>query len=88
MTDPLDPYFYARHDGRWVVCGPAPDRNIYGEVVLDVPALDKSVAYIIAKLLSGQFRDADRMLHDRVALMPAETGRGEVVELRQGKMLE
>lgn len=57
----LDPYWYAReHDGSgWSVRGPD------GFVIKkpDGP-LDKNVAYIIAKMLSGKFADALDLLRD------------------------
>jgi len=72
-----DPYFYARHDGHWVVKGPGP--TIYGETVLDEPWLDKNIACIIAKLLSGNaaadaeirrgcFVAAEDLLHSMVSI--------------------
>jgi hypothetical protein len=61
MSEKLDPYYYAReHDGSgWSVRGPN------GFVIkLTEGALDKSIAYIIAKLLSGELADALAMLRD------------------------
>jgi hypothetical protein len=57
----LDPYYYAReHDGSgWSVRGP--EGFVFKKT--DGP-LDKSVAYIIAKLLSDKFNDAFAMLRD------------------------
>lgn len=57
----LDPYHYARDHaagpGAWCVYGP-------NGFKMTTPNLDKSVAYIIGKLLSGQYEDAARMLND------------------------
>jgi len=61
MSEKLDPYYYAReHDGSgWSVRGPN------GFVIkLIEGALDKNIAYIIAKLLSGELTDALAMLRD------------------------
>lgn len=55
-----DPYHYARdHDqgpGAWCVYGPIGFK-------MTVPNLDKSTAYIIGKLLSGQNKEAAEMLN-------------------------
>jgi hypothetical protein len=60
MSDkPDDPYFYARHHdsgpGAWCVRGP-------NDFEMRVPKLDKSIAYIIGKLLSGRWVEAKQML--------------------------
>jgi hypothetical protein len=56
-----DAYYYARnHDagpGQWCVRGP-------NGFQMYLPDLDKNVAYIIGKLLSGNWNDARRMLDD------------------------
>ena len=55
----MDDYYYARkHDdgpGAWCVRGP-------NGFEMTIPGLDKSVAYVIGKVLSGQFTDAREML--------------------------
>jgi len=65
MTDDLDPYYYARdHDagpGAWCVCGP-------NGFQFTVPGLDKCVAYVIGKVLSGKYTDAQFMLTTLTAL--------------------
>lgn len=65
MREAPDPYYYSRdHDkgpGMWCVRGP-------DGFEMTVPGLDKSVAYIIGKLLSGKLEEADQMLHDLVDL--------------------
>jgi hypothetical protein len=64
IKDFLDPYHYARdHDagpGMWCVYGP-------GDFKMTVPGLQKSVAFIIGKLLSKDYAAAKQMLDD---LMP------------------
>ena len=61
MPDDADPYYYARdHDrgpGAWCVRGPKGFR---------IEVEDKNVAYIIAKLLSGDLAAAKRLLNDLV----------------------
>jgi hypothetical protein len=52
-----DPYYYSRGEGAWAVRGP-------NGFHLEPPGLDKSVAYVIAKLLSGQLGEALAMLRD------------------------
>jgi hypothetical protein len=56
-THDVDPYYYARdHDrgpGAWCIRGP-------NGFQIDAP--DKSVAYIIGKLLSGRYADAKSLL--------------------------
>jgi hypothetical protein len=55
----LDAYYYARdHEagpGAWCVRGPDGFK-------MTVPGLDKSAAYVIAKVLSGEYGDAAAML--------------------------
>jgi hypothetical protein len=64
MSEP-DPYWYAReHDGSgWSVRGPD------GFEIKVLAGMDKNVAYVIAKLLSGKYDDADALLHDFAAMM-------------------
>jgi hypothetical protein len=63
----LDPYYYCReHDGSgWSVRGPD---GFVIKTSTDKP-LDKSVAYIIAKLLSGDLVSALFMLTDYAMLL-------------------
>lgn len=53
----LDPYYYARDDGTWIVRGPE-------DFVLRRDGLDKSEAAIIAKILSHKWEDAKTILHN------------------------
>jgi hypothetical protein len=59
MNDILDKYYYARKHsdgpGAWCVLGP-------NGFEMSVPGLDKSVAYVISRVLSGEFGDAIEML--------------------------
>lgn len=61
----LDPYYYARdHEqgpGSWCVRGP-------NKFEFTIPKLDKGIAYIIGKLLSGKWEDAKSMLDSLVRL--------------------
>lgn len=63
----IDPYYYAReHDGSgWSVRGPD---NFCLKLSVEHP-LDKSVAYVIAKILSGDLVSALAMLADYAMLL-------------------
>jgi hypothetical protein len=62
----LDPYYYAReHDGSgWSVRGP----NGFALKMPPDQPLDKNIAFIIAKLLSGKLGPAESLLRDLVWL--------------------
>jgi hypothetical protein len=61
----MNPYYYARddHNGRraWFVRGP-------DHFEMTIPDLDKNIACIIAKLLSGEWRTAKEHLDSIVDL--------------------
>lgn len=80
MPETLDPYWYAReHDGSgWSVRGPdgfalkmPPDRP-----------LDKNIAFVIAKLLSGKITDADMLLHDLVKFIGPDDAPGTLEAMK------